>query len=160
MSSQDRLRPKSAASRMSFSLFRGGSLRRSSPVLTIMVLGFGVLQPMEGQAIELAGAWATQTDLCKLVFTKQGNQVTFAELSDLYGSGFIIDGSRISGKTAKCTIKSRKQEGDSLELSAACATRIMTSDIRFSLKVVDDNTLFRLLPEVPGMDIKYYRCEI
>jgi hypothetical protein len=123
-----------------------------------MVLGLGALQPMEAQAIELTGAWATQTDLCNLVFTKKSNQVAFAELSDLYGSGFIIDGTRIRGKTANCMIKSRMQEGDKLELSAACATSIMTSDVRFSLKVVDDNTLLRLIPEVPGMEIKYYRC--
>ena len=124
------------------------------------MLGLAVLQPTVVRAFELAGAWATQTDLCKLVFTKKGNQVTFAELSDLYGSGFIIDGSRITGKTAKCTIKSRKQEGDSLELAAACATSIMTSNVRFNLKVVDDNSLLRVIQEVPGMDIKYFRCAI
>jgi hypothetical protein len=120
----------------------------------------GVVQPIEVQAIELTGAWASQADLCKLVFTKKGNQIVFAELSDIYGSGFIIDGSRIRGKTTQCTIKSKKQEGDSLELNAACASRIMTSSVRFNLKVVDDNTLNRLIPEIPGMEIKYARCSI
>ena len=42
---------------------------------------------------------------------------------------------------ATCTIKSKKQEGDSLELSAACASSIMTQDVQFSLKIIDDNTI-------------------
>jgi hypothetical protein len=111
-------------------------------------------------AIELTGAWASQADLCKLVFTKKGDQVVFAELSDLFGSGFIIDGNRIRGKSAQCTIKSRKQEGDSLELSAACATSIMNSDVRFSLKVIDDDNLSRLFQEIPGMTLNYTRCTL
>ena len=128
--------------------------------IAVMLLGFGILLPGGAHAIELTGAWATQADLCKLVFTKKGNQVVFAELSDLYGSGFIIDGNRIKGKAAQCTIKSRKQEGDNLELSSACATSIMTSNVRFSLKVIDDNNLARLIPEIPGMTIKYTRCPL
>ena len=84
----------------------------------------------------------------------------FAELSDLYGFGFIINGNRIRAKTANCTIKSRKQEGDGVELSTACATSLMTSNVRFSLKVLDDNSLSRLIPEIEGMQVKYSRCSI
>jgi hypothetical protein len=129
-------------------------------VLAVMLFGLGIMPPIQAQAIELTGAWASQADLCKLVFTKKGSQVVFAELSDIYGSGFIIDGNRIRGKSTRCTIKSKKQEGDSLELNAACATSIMTSSVRFNLMVVDDNTLDRLIPEIPGMAIKYSRCSI
>jgi hypothetical protein len=129
-------------------------------VLALMLFGLGAMPPTHAQAIELTGAWASQADLCKLVFTKRGNQIVFAELSDIYGSGFIIDGSRIRGKTTQCTIKSKKQEGDRLELNAACASSIMTSGVRFNLKVVDDNTLNRLIPEISGMEIKYVRCSI
>jgi len=131
---------------------------RRLPAIAVLLLGLGTLLPSPAQAIELTGAWATQSDLCKLVFTKKGNQVVFAELSDLYGSGFIIDGNQIRGKAAKCTIKSRKQEGDNLELSAACASSIMTSSVKFGLKIIDDNNLDRLIPEVPGMMLKYTRC--
>jgi len=94
------------------------------------------------------------------VFTKKGNQVVFTQLSDLFGSGFIVDGSRIRGRATQCTIKSKKQEGDNLELSAACATSIMTSSVRFDLKIVDDNNLLRSFPEIPGMTLKYSRCSI
>jgi hypothetical protein len=133
---------------------------RRLPAIAALLFGSGLLLPAQAQAIELSGAWASQADLCNLVFTKKGGQVVFAELSDLYGSGFIIDGDRIRGKAAQCTIKSRKQEGDSLDLSAACATSIMTSSVHFSLKVIDDNNISRLFPEIPGMTLKYTRCNL
>lgn len=129
-------------------------------VIVAMLVGSSTLLPLEAHAIELTGAWATQADLCSLVFTKKGNQVVFAELSDLYGSGFVIEGDRIKGKAAQCTISSRKQEGDSLELAAACATSIMNQNVHFSLKVINDNNLSRLFPEIPGMTLKYTRCPL
>ena len=131
-------------------------------LLAVAAILFGllVIQPVEVQAMELTGAWASQSDLCKLVFTKKDNQVVFAELSDLYGSGFIVDGNRIRGRSVKCTIKSKKQDGDSLELSTACATSIMTSNVRFNLKIIDDNTIDRLFPEIAGMTLKYTRCSL
>lgn len=132
--------------------------RMSVGAIVLSVLG--VLSPVAVPAFELTGAWASQTDLCQLVFTKKGNQVVFTELSDLFGSGFIVDGDRIRGRSTKCTIKSRKQVGDSLELSAACATSIMNSSVRFNLKIVDDNSLDRLFPEIAGMTLKYSRCSL
>ncbi len=129
--------------------------------LPALALTGTVLVPIAGaSAIELSGAWATEADLCNLVFTKKGNELVFAELSDLYGSGFVIDGNRIRGKAAQCTITSRKQDGNDLELSAACASSIMTQNVKFNLKIVDDNNLIRLFPDVPGMSLKYTRCKI
>jgi hypothetical protein len=130
------------------------------PVTIAILFGVSVLLPVETRAFELTGAWASQTDLCPLVFAKKGNQVVFTELSDLFGSGFIVDGDRIRGRSTKCTIKSKKQVGDSLELSTACATSIMTSSVRFNLKVIDDNNLDRLFPEIAGMTLKYSRCSL
>ena len=130
------------------------------PGAAAMLFSLSIVLPAQADAFELTGAWASQADLCKLVFTKKGNQVAFAEFSDLFGSGFIIDGIRIRGKSARCTIKSKKQEGDDLELSAACATSIMNQSVHFSLKVIDDNTVSRLFPEIPGMTLKYSRCSI
>jgi len=128
--------------------------------ITVMLFGSLILLPVQSHAIELTGAWASQADLCKLVFTKKGNGVVFAELSDLFGSGFIIEGSRIRGKNARCTITSRKQDGDNLELGAACASTIMNQSVRFNLKVIDDNNLDRLFPDIPGMTLKYTRCAL
>jgi hypothetical protein len=133
---------------------------RKIPALAVIFFCLGIMSSRQAGAFELTGAWATHTDLCTLVFNKKGNKVMFADLSDLYGSGFIIDGNRIRGKSAQCTIKSRDQKGDSLELSAACATSVMTSSVRFSLKVIDDNNLTRLFAEIPGMMLNYTRCSL
>ena len=91
-----------------------------------VMLGSSVLSVAQARAIELTGAWASHEDLCNQVFTKKDNRVEYAEFSELFGSGFIVDGDRIRGKAGTCTIKSRKQEGDNLEISAACASTIMT----------------------------------
>ena len=123
-----------------------------------MAFGTAFLQP--AHAFELTGAWASQADLCKMVFANKGSEIVFTELSDLYGSGFIIDGTRIRGKAVQCTINSRRQNGDNLELNASCATSIMTQNASFLLKVIDDNTIARVIPEIENMQIKYSRCSL
>ncbi|MBI5260678.1 MAG: hypothetical protein HY852_02525 [Bradyrhizobium sp.] len=125
-----------------------------------MVLSAVTLVPASGFAFELSGAWASQQDLCSRVFTKKGNAIVFAELSDLFGSGFVIDGKRIRGRTAKCTISSRKQEGDNIELAASCATSVMSQSVRFNLKVLDDDTIVRNFPDIPDMTLRYSRCRL
>jgi hypothetical protein len=127
---------------------------------SLALLGTLLMPLAQAHAIELSGAWATEADLCNRVFTKKGNQVVFAELSDLFGSGFVVDGNRIRGRAAQCTIQSRKQDGDNLELSATCATSIMRQKVKFNLRVIDDNNLNRLFPDIPGMSLKYSRCKL
>jgi hypothetical protein len=131
-------------------------VRRVIPTGVSLVAAIAMTVP--AQAIDLTGAWASQGDLCKLVFTKKGKALSFTELSDLYGSGFIIDGNRIRGKAVRCTITSRKQNGDNLELGANCATSIMHQSVDFLLKTIDDNTIARVIPEIEDMQIKYTRC--
>jgi hypothetical protein len=131
-------------------------MRRLMVGLTAAVL----LLPGKAFAFDLSGAWATDRNLCDHVFSKKGKEVSFTELSDLYGSGFIVNGDAIHGKSAKCSIKSRKQEGDTTTLSASCATSIMTGNYQFSYKVLDDNTLERLFPDIPNMALKFSRCPL
>jgi hypothetical protein len=124
------------------------------------VLTYALFVPVtQASAFELSGAWASQSDLCDLVFIKKGGELIFAELSDLYGSGFVIDENRIRGKAARCTIESKKQDGNSLTISAACATSIMNQNMKFNVKILDDNNLSREFEEVPGMSVKYSRCK-
>lgn len=133
-------------------------LRRLTPAAAILFAAAVLTVP--AHAFDLTGAWASQGDLCKLVFTKKDKALSFTELSDLYGSGFIIDGDRITGKTAKCTITSRKQNGDNLALDASCATSIMTQNMTFLLKMIDEKNIARVIPEIENMEIKYTRCSL
>ena len=43
-------------------------------------------------------------------------------------------------------------------LSASCASTIMTSELQFNYKVVDDNTLTRDIPDIKDMTLTYSRC--
>jgi hypothetical protein len=128
--------------------------------MSVVSLGLAMLLPTHAFAVDLTGAWATDRALCDRIFTKKQNQTTFSDLSDLYGSGFIIDGNRITGKTVRCTIKSRKEEGDAIQLSAACATTIMTSNVEFNLKMTDATSISRQIPGIEGMQLNYQRCSL
>ena len=130
------------------------------PALAVTMLGAAVLFPAKARAADLSGAWASEAELCGQVFTKKGNAISFAELSELYGSGFIVDGDHIRGKTGQCTIRSRKQEGDHVEIKASCATSIMTQELTFDVTFLDADNLTRAFPEVPGMMLKYSRCKL
>ncbi|OAF18615.1 hypothetical protein [Bradyrhizobium neotropicale] len=109
-------------------------------------------------AIDLNGAWASDTDNCGKVFVRQGAQLGFADMSDVYGGGFIIDGDQIIGKFARCRIKARKDSGPNVNLIAACATDMMLSSVQFSLKELDADSLVRLFPGMEDMEIRYHRC--
>jgi hypothetical protein len=116
------------------------------------------LTPFAAHAVDLNGMWASDPALCDKIFAKKGKQIAFSPLSDFYGSGFIIDGNRIRGKVARCAIKSRKEEGATILISAQCSTTIAVEQMEFSLNVVDDNTLSRLYPGVSAMRVNFHRC--
>jgi hypothetical protein len=119
-------------------------------------------EPRHAFAVELTGAWAPDADKCNKVFARRGRarQIGFAELSSQHGGGFIIEGDQLRGKFAKCKIKTRKQEGEGLNLIASCATDIMLSNVQFVLKVVDDDNITRSFPGIEGMEVKYHRCRL
>ncbi len=55
-------------------------------------------------------------------------------------------------------LKSRTEDGATLNLLVACATDIMLSSVQFSLKVLNDNSISRIFPGMPGMEVTYCRC--
>lgn len=109
-------------------------------------------------ALDLSGAWATDADNCAKVFVHKGGQVSFTDMSDVYGGGFIVEGDQITGKFARCRIKAKKDDGATINLVAACASDIMLSSVQFSLREVDANSMIRMFPGMDGMEIKYARC--
>jgi hypothetical protein len=122
----------------------------------------GLALPECANAVELTGAWASDADKCDEVFVRRGRakQIGFAEFSSVHGGGFIIDADQLRGKFAKCTVRTRKQDGQSLNLIVACATDIMLSNVQFVLKVVDDDNITRVFPGIEGMEVKYHRCRL
>ena len=134
-----------------------------SPSRTILAAAIVVLSPAlvftgVAYAFDLNGAWATDPDQCSKVFEKKGDSITISDSSDLYGSGFVIDGKKVIGKTARCTINSTKEEGATINFLASCATEIMFQNIQFSLKIINDNTISRIFPGMSDMSISFSRC--
>jgi hypothetical protein len=116
-----------------------------------------LLAPSAG-AIDLTGAWATDLAACDKVFVKKGDKTSLRQDSDMFGSGFIIEGRRIRGRTATCTVTKTKEDGDVVHMLASCATEIMYSNVQFSVKVLEDNKISRIFPGIEGMELTYYRC--
>ena len=126
--------------------------------LSTLLVGASLIMPGPAFAFDLNGAWASDAENCAKVFARKGAQVTFTDMSDVYGGGFIIEGDEITGKFARCRIKAKKDEGTNINLVAACASDIMLQNVQFSLREVDANTVIRMFPGMGGMEIKYARC--
>src|SRR5690242_20743881 len=87
-----------------------------------LLLAASLAMPGAAAAFDLDGAWASDADNCAKVFTRKGSQVTFADMSDVYGGGFIVEGDQITGKYGRCRIKAKKDDGKTINLVAACAS--------------------------------------
>jgi hypothetical protein len=121
-----------------------------------------LLSSQQVDAFELTGAWATSADQCTKVFARKGRakQVWFTNFSGVYGGGFIAEPDRLRGKFESCKIKTKKQNDQTINMVAACASGIMLSSVQFFVKVIDDNTISREFPGMDGMEVKYHRCQI
>ena len=109
-------------------------------------------------AVDLSGAWASAPEVCDKVFVTKGNQISFGPKSDIHGSGFIIEGRRIRGRTAKCNLIRTREDKGIVHMVAACATDIMLSNVQFSLRVRDENTVDRIFPGMADMEMPFFRC--
>ena len=116
----------------------------------------------QSHAFDLSGAWATDADQCREVFVRKGraNQIGFAAFSEQHGGGFIVEADRLRGKFATCKVKTRKEDGQMVNIIAGCATDIMLSHVQFSLKVLEPDKISRVFPGMTDMEISYYRCPI
>jgi hypothetical protein len=116
----------------------------------------------QAYAFELTGAWATSADRCNKVFVKKDGKISFAQFSEEFGGGFIADGDEVRSKTARCTIKSRKETGDTIDFKAACSLEIMATSMNVRLKILDANSVYRIFtdPEMAGMELTFYRCSM
>ena len=116
----------------------------------------GFVTPVK--AVDLNGSWATATSACNQVFVRKDGAISFRQDSDQYGGGFILEGDRVRGQMQTCTITRRKEEGNVIHMVARCADDIMTSNVQFSAKVIDGNTIARIFPGMPEFTLSYSRC--
>ena len=128
----------------------------------LVILGFvgWLLGDVSSYGLDLTGAWATDSSVCDKLFTKKGNRISFNSGFLIFGGGFVVEGNQIMGQLMKCHIKSKEEKGSQLHLSAACLTDIMTGNMQFRAKVIDENRITRVFPEMEGMEIPYVRCSL
>jgi predicted nuclease of predicted toxin-antitoxin system len=110
------------------------------------------------EAFDLNGAWANNTDVCTKIFVKNKNRISITRDSDMYGSGFIVEGDKIRGKMASCAIKTRKEDAGTLNIVAVCSTDIALSTVQFMLKTDGEDSVTRQYPGLPEMSVSYVRC--
>ncbi|XIA67081.1 hypothetical protein ACFIOY_15475 [Bradyrhizobium sp. TZ2] len=137
-------------------------MNRLLPFAVAAAMVAGLHGPRQAGAVDLSGAWATSADECRNVFVRKGRakQIEFTALSDQHGGGFIVEADRLRGKFARCKIKTRKEDGDTVNIIAGCATDIMLSNVQFSLKMLEPNKISRMFPGIGDMAISYHRCPI
>ena len=130
--------------------------------LCVLLACSGFLLSSQAQAFDLTGAWSTNADQCNKVFVKKGDRIDFTEFSEEYGRGFVAAGNEVRSKTNRCTIKSRKEVGDTIDLHAACASEIAASSVQLTIKILDNNSLVRIFqdPDFKGMELTFYRCSL
>jgi hypothetical protein len=135
------------------------NLSRSTGLCVLLACS-GFLLSSQAQAFDLTGAWATSADQCNKVFVKKGDQINFAQFSEEFGRGFVADGNEIRSKTTRCTIKSRREVGDTIDFHAACASEIMASSVQLKIRILDNNSVSRIFkdPDFEGMELTFYRC--
>lgn len=137
-------------------LLRGIMGRRAAQA-AILGAGF-LLLPGSAHAVDLTGAWTTGLEACDKVFETKGGRTSFRQDSDMYGSGFIIEGRRIRGPTATCNVTRTQEDKDVVHMIASCATEIMYQNMQFSVRVLGEGKLSRIFPGIEGMEMTYYRC--
>ena len=137
------------------------NLSRSTGPCALLFCG-SLLLTSQAHAFDLNGAWSTNADQCDKVFVKKGVKISFAQFSEEFGNGFVADGNDVRSKTAQCTIKSRKETGDTIDFQASCASEIMATSTNLRLKIIDANTLSRVFtdPALAGMELTFHRCSM
>jgi hypothetical protein len=132
---------------------------KSTALTLIPALAFGwIALGSSAKAVELDGIWATALSACGQVFIRKDGATSFQQDSDQYGGGFILEGDKMRGQMQTCTISRRKVEGNVIHMVAKCADDIMASNVQFSAKIVDDNTIARIFPGMPEFTLSYSRC--
>lgn len=137
------------------------NLNRSTGLRVLLACG-ALLLSSQVRAFDLTGAWATSADRCDKVFVKKGDQIDFTQFSDEFGGGFVAEGNEIRNKSARCTIRSKTEVGDTIDLHAACASEIMASSMQLQLKILSKDSLSRIFrdPDFKGMQLTFYRCTL
>ena len=126
----------------------------------LVMLVFLVTQSASTQAADLNGAWTVDASACGQVFVKENNKLTFRPDADLHAGGVIVQGKQITGTFQKCTVKSLRDDGVNVQVTASCSDGVAVSDVTFDVKMSGENN-FTLSSKAPvPVEMQYVRCSL
>ena len=108
---------------------------------------------------EIDGAWASDASVCSKVFVKNDNKMSFAPNAELYGGGFIVEGTRVTGTFQKCKITSTKNDGKSIHLIAACSDGVMVQETQFTVRFVETDKISLTSVGFETLENPFVRCQ-
>ncbi|MBZ6074710.1 hypothetical protein [Microvirga puerhi] len=108
---------------------------------------------------ELQGAWVINSATCSGAFAKKNGRIAFRPNPRFIDTSFIIDGKRIQGARATCTLGSEKQTPEGLKVILNCASRMMVGPLPVTLRVPDPNTIVKFDPDFPELETTFTRCD-
>ena len=126
--------------------------------LGVLLLALPLLSGAAQAVDRMDGAWATTAATCDEVFVKRNGKLALKRTAEGW-SAFIVNGNRINGANATCSVKSSKQKGDVTTLLLSCADKIMFDTMTVSVRFKEDGTFVRFDPEFPEVETSYHRCD-
>jgi hypothetical protein len=108
---------------------------------------------------ELQGAWIINSAECSDAFTKRNGRFAFKPNQRNADTSFIINGERIQGARATCTLGSERQTPDGFRAVLDCSTRMMVGALPISFRVPNANTIVKFDPDFPELETTYTRCQ-
>ena len=120
----------------------------------------GIAQPF-AELQRFQGAWVPDGGKCEGVFYRQGSSIYFRHPGATVREGILVHGkNRIDDARNRCHIKKVKATGEAHSLLISCLSGLVTSDLSFSVRFIDDDTVVRSLTEFPEDQVRLRRCKI
>ena len=104
------------------------------------------------------GAWVAEGSQCAAVFRRQGNSIHFARPGATDRDGVLIRGNRIEDTRNRCTIKRAKHEAGHSTMLLACFSGLLVENMLLKLRVIDENTIVRVIDDFPDAGKRWQRC--
>ncbi len=107
---------------------------------------------------EIQGAWVINSAECSAVFTKRNGRFAFRPGQRNADTSFIINGNRIQGARATCTLGSERRTSDGFRAVLNCASRIMVGALPVTFRVPNPDMIVKFDPDFPEIETTFTRC--
>ena len=136
----------------------GRHLRAFVVVVLATAGAVSIANAAEGRYAAYQGAWLADDIPCEEVFNTSGKGVTFKRPVNLFISGFIISGNRVTTPHVSCQIRSSKSLGDRDALTLNCAGSVMAGGASAVISKSEDGTLKRYFKDDDKSGATYKLC--